>query len=248
MTNTRITIAAGVTIEEVAEDFMVMVPGAIDVLRVSGDAADAIRQIRAGKVIQPSGDTIAHLKDLGVVVDTPGMSRRGLLTVGAAGVGAGISVLALPSVAAASSPGGGGTSGGGASGGAGTSLLGAYEEMSGNSFAFFIGDFTNPNNWPFKTGDTVPALTELTAVASGTSFSGGTVTASPSTVGTVTASPSTVGEIQAASLGPPGTLVARWEVSGGNSTIFNADATAAFAFGGASYTVTFTKQMPPGPL
>ena len=226
MTNTRITIAAGVTIEEVAEDFMVMVPGTTDVLRVSGEAADAIRQIRAGKVVQPSGDTIAHLKDLGVLVDIPGMSRRGLLTVGAAGVGAGISVLALPSVAAASSPGGGGTGGG-----AGTSLVGVYEEVSANSFAFFIGDFDNPNNWPFQSGDLVPALTGLTA--SGTSFSGGTVTASPSTVGTD----------PAAGLGPPATLVARWEVSGGNaSTIFNLDTTAAFAVGVANYTVTFTRR------
>ena len=221
MTNTRITIAAGVTIEEVAEDFMVMVPGATDVLRVSGDAADAIRQIKAGKVVQPSGDTIAHLKDLGVLVDTPGMSRRGLLTVGAAGVGAGISVLALPSVAAASSPGGGGTSGGGGA------LVGKF--FGPSPFGLEIVSQDNSANWPFQLGDTVPPLTDLRQQTGDVAFTG-VVNPDPTTVQT----------------SGPG-LSARWRVDVGNvgnsADVFlgpGNPVTGTFEFGGATYTVTFT--------
>jgi hypothetical protein len=87
----------------VGEDVVIMLPRATEVIRISGDAASAIRAIEAGDTPVLHSAIVADLMERGVVVFKTGMSRRALITSGAIGVGAGIAVMAMPSVAAASS-------------------------------------------------------------------------------------------------------------------------------------------------
>ena len=102
-----LTLAPGAVIEPVGDDVMVMMPGNTDILRISGPAADTLRTIVAGQPVDPSTPAVLELANHGIVSPS-GMSRRSLMKAGAVGAGAGIAVLAMPSVAAASSVGGGG--------------------------------------------------------------------------------------------------------------------------------------------
>jgi hypothetical protein len=96
-------IADGVVIETIGEAVMVMVPGATDFISLTGDAARLVREVRAGLVASPSRPALAELIGLGILAIPPGMSRRGLIAVGAIGASAGIAVMAMPHVAAAAS-------------------------------------------------------------------------------------------------------------------------------------------------
>jgi hypothetical protein len=97
----KVSLAKGVVVEEVGSDVVVMVPESIEALRLSGDAADVVRAIQLGSTVSP-GALVSDLFRLGVV-DSAGVSRRGLLRAGAIGAGAGIVVLSMPGVATASS-------------------------------------------------------------------------------------------------------------------------------------------------
>jgi hypothetical protein len=97
-----LTLTPGAVIESVGDDVMVMMPGNTDILRISGPAADTLRTIVAGQPVDPSASTVLELANQGIIT-TSAMSRRGLIRAGAIGAGAGIAVLAMPSVAAASS-------------------------------------------------------------------------------------------------------------------------------------------------
>jgi hypothetical protein len=99
---TTMILTPGAIIEPVGDDVMIMTPGNTDVLRISGPAADTLRAIAVGQPIDPSTPTVLELANQGII-QTSGMSRRGLIRAGAVGVGAGIALLAMPSVAAASS-------------------------------------------------------------------------------------------------------------------------------------------------
>lgn len=101
---TTITLAPGAVIEPVGDDVMVMMPGNTDILRISGPAADTLRTIVAGQPVDPATPTVRELANQGII-QTSGMSRRGLIRAGAIGAGAGIAVLAMPTAAMASSPG-----------------------------------------------------------------------------------------------------------------------------------------------
>jgi hypothetical protein len=103
MTKNTLTISPGVITEHIGDDFVVMLPGSPDVLRLSGDAASAVRAIQAGGVPVLSEASVSDLVERGVLVSQAGVSRRGLIKAGAIGAGAGIAVLAMPGVAAASS-------------------------------------------------------------------------------------------------------------------------------------------------
>jgi len=102
----QVRLCSGVEVELLGQEVLCRLPEGGQVLRLSDGAADAVRRLSAG---QPLGDVhqniIDQLVSLGVL-EEPGvasLSRRKLLTATGVGVVAGISVLALPTVAAASS-------------------------------------------------------------------------------------------------------------------------------------------------
>ena len=102
-----VRLAKGVVTEQVGGDLLVVVPGNFDVLRLTGEAASTLSKIQSGVGIDLTSPVLRELFARGIVVN-PGISRRGLITSGAIGAGAGIAVLALPGIAAASSGGDGG--------------------------------------------------------------------------------------------------------------------------------------------
>lgn len=95
-------LAEGVLIEQVGNDLVVVVPGGLETMRITGEAAQVLSRIHAG---QAEGLSEAVVRDLAAqgIIEVPGLSRRNLITAGALGAGAGIAVLTLPGVAAASS-------------------------------------------------------------------------------------------------------------------------------------------------
>lgn len=100
----KYSVVPGVLIEHVGNDLMVVVPGKNDYVKLSGEAAEVLLAVQAGKTTSGYEVVLANLEQLGVITGT-GMSRRGLIKAGAIGAGAGIAVMAMPSVAAASSVG-----------------------------------------------------------------------------------------------------------------------------------------------
>jgi len=98
----KATITPGVIVERVGDDLMVIVPGNSEVVSLSGRPAEVLTDVQAGREVDPSEPALKLLSNLGIVT-SPGMSRRGLIKVGAIGAGAGIAVMAMPGVAAASS-------------------------------------------------------------------------------------------------------------------------------------------------
>jgi hypothetical protein len=104
VSKSSMSIAPGVIVEMVGNDVVVMVPESAEVIRLSGDAAHTIRAIHAGDVSVLPSHIVDELLEGGILISQAGMSRRGVLTAGALGAGAGIAALTMPSVAAASSP------------------------------------------------------------------------------------------------------------------------------------------------
>lgn len=100
-------LAKGVVLEQVGSDLWVVVPGRLDVLRLTGEAALMLSKIQSGVGVDLTSPVARELISLGIV-EIPGISRRGLIKAGAIGAGAGIAVMALPGIAAASSGGDGG--------------------------------------------------------------------------------------------------------------------------------------------
>ena len=98
-------LAKGVIVENVGPDLLLVVPGRVHALRLTGDAAEAFLKIQAGGYVDSNNPVVKELASQGVV-ELPGVSRRGLIKAGAVGAGAGIAVLAMPGAAAASSPSG----------------------------------------------------------------------------------------------------------------------------------------------
>lgn len=96
------SLAPGVTVEAVGDDLLVVVPGATEALKLSGTAALVVRDIVNGNLGDRS-DIPTELFDLGIIHDSRRFSRRTALKLGAMGAGAGIAVMAMPTVAAASS-------------------------------------------------------------------------------------------------------------------------------------------------
>ena len=113
MQKSDVRLAAGLVVESVGEDLLILLPGARDVVRITGSAAEVVRALEAGNPIDSYAPSVSELKSLGIVSLGSGLSRRGLVRGSAVGLGAAVAVLAMPNVAAASSIGGG--SGGGGS-------------------------------------------------------------------------------------------------------------------------------------
>jgi hypothetical protein len=102
MSGSKFSVSRGVVCERVGDELMIVVPGHAEVVKLTGEAADVFLDVQAGKTPHPSATLISELEALGII-ETGGMSRRGLIKAGAIGAGAGIAVLAMPGVAAASS-------------------------------------------------------------------------------------------------------------------------------------------------
>jgi hypothetical protein len=103
MSKNTLSLAPGVVTECVGDDVVVMVSGSAEALKLSGEAASAVRAIQAGEAPVSSPATLSGLVGCGVLASQPGVSRRGLVKAGAIGAGAGIAVLSMPGVVAASS-------------------------------------------------------------------------------------------------------------------------------------------------
>lgn len=98
----QVTLCRGVAVEKVGNDYVVKAPGSTDVVMLSGEAALVVGRVEAGQPVAWSDD-VAELIRRGVLAEAPGLSRRGFITAGALGAGAGIVVLAMPGVAQAAS-------------------------------------------------------------------------------------------------------------------------------------------------
>jgi hypothetical protein len=102
MSGSKFTVSRGVVCERVGDELMIVVPGRTEVVKLTGEAADVFLDVQAGKTPHVSVTLTSELEALGII-EAAGMSRRGLIKAGAIGAGAGIAVLAMPSVAAANS-------------------------------------------------------------------------------------------------------------------------------------------------
>jgi hypothetical protein len=99
----RLKLAPGVTIEHVGDEFLVLLPGSTEILRLSGDAAAAVRKIHQGKYGAIPPEVANFLVARGVFARQDSISRRGVIKAGAIGVVSGAAVLTFPAVAAAAS-------------------------------------------------------------------------------------------------------------------------------------------------
>lgn len=92
----------GLHVEAVDDGFLVLVPGAEQILHLTGELAEAFDAARTGVDLDlhRSGAALAALVDLGVV-QTEGWTRRRAIQAGAVATTAAVAVIALPGVAAA---------------------------------------------------------------------------------------------------------------------------------------------------
>lgn len=95
-------LAKGVVVEQVGSDFLVIAPGSLDAVRLTGEAAETLSKIQSGIFVDSTSPVVGELSSFGIL-EAQGVSRRGLIKAGAIGAGAGIAVMAMPGVAAASS-------------------------------------------------------------------------------------------------------------------------------------------------
>jgi hypothetical protein len=102
MSGSKFSVSRGVVCERVGDELMIVVPGHAEVVKLKGEAADVFLDVQAGRTPHASGNLTSELEALGII-EASGMSRRGLIKAGAIGAGAGIAVMAMPSVAMASS-------------------------------------------------------------------------------------------------------------------------------------------------
>jgi hypothetical protein len=138
-----VKLADGIFVEQLGGEVLVFITSG-DVARLTGDAADIVLGLQAGRPVDLNHPMASDLVDRRILV-VPGLSRRGLITAGAAGAVAGITMVAMPGAAMASS----GTS---------AVLPEQFIELNGYiqlyllpepEYFFAIDDsFELPNNWP----------------------------------------------------------------------------------------------------
>ena len=102
MNKSGLSIVSDAVVEVVGTDVLVHLSGASEVIRLSDATAEVFLAIRAGQEVDPSDSGVKELVAAGIV-RSRGLTRRGLVKAGAVGLGAGIAVMAMPSVAVASS-------------------------------------------------------------------------------------------------------------------------------------------------
>jgi len=102
MSSRRYRVPPSVFAEVIGEDVLVFVSDKSEAIRLSGVVAQNFLAIYAGRQADLSESAVEELVSAGIVQERV-VSRRGLVKAGTLGIGAGISVLAMPSVARASS-------------------------------------------------------------------------------------------------------------------------------------------------
>lgn len=102
LSHNQIRLARGVVVEQVGAELVVLPPEAKDVVRLHGPAAAIVADLQAGRPVEATCPELESLMSVGIVA-RPGISRRGLISSGAIGLGAGVAVLALPQAAVATS-------------------------------------------------------------------------------------------------------------------------------------------------
>jgi hypothetical protein len=133
MGSSKLVIASGVVMEQVGDDLLVFTPKYREAVKLSGSIADTLLAIQAGNPVDESSASVSDLTELGII-EAGGLSRRGLITAGAVGAGAGIAMLSMPAAVAASSP---APSQG--SSGSGVQVSSAtYEQQSGPGWVFTV--------------------------------------------------------------------------------------------------------------
>lgn len=101
----RYRLASGVVVEDVGNDVLVFLPGSSEILRLSGEPAEFLRSVVAGRAPDSvDSGVVPRLIELDVL-SSPAISRRHFVGASAVTVGAGFSVMALPQAAAAASGG-----------------------------------------------------------------------------------------------------------------------------------------------
>ena len=106
MSDNRIHLVPGVLVENFGDNVMVSLPDRSEVLSLTGDMAEIVVALRDGEEVSPNnGDALTELERRGVITlsESSGLSRRQILTAGAAGVTGGVLALSMPAAAAASS-------------------------------------------------------------------------------------------------------------------------------------------------
>ena len=98
----KISLAKGLLIERIGGALLVVVPGKSEVIRLDGEAAELVVALSESRALEADETLLSELRELGIV-GAAGLSRRSLVKAGAVGIGAGIAVLSMPSVAVASS-------------------------------------------------------------------------------------------------------------------------------------------------
>ncbi len=88
MSKNPFSIAPGVIIEHVGDEVVVFTSESSETIKLSGPVAQTVVAIQAGKAIDASATGVSDLMELGII-RSAGMSRRGLITAGAVGAGAG---------------------------------------------------------------------------------------------------------------------------------------------------------------
>jgi hypothetical protein len=105
--NHELTLAAGVIVESLDKEVLVVRTGSSHVLWLVGEAAGVVADLHRGvHGLSCSPEVVDALRESGVVVDTrkhPTVTRRTALTAGFTGLGLGVTMLALPTPAFAQS-------------------------------------------------------------------------------------------------------------------------------------------------
>jgi hypothetical protein len=103
LSESKVRLVAGVTVESVGEECVVMRPSSAEVIHLKDEAALlALRAAKGEQVVGPS-EIVQQLVQVGVLEPMRGVSRRGLVKAGVIGAGTGVAVMAMPGAAAASS-------------------------------------------------------------------------------------------------------------------------------------------------
>lgn len=163
-----VNLTAGLVVETVGEDLLVLVPRSTDAIRLTGSAAEIVSALQAGGSVSDATPGLDELKALGIVSSGSGLSRRVLLRGGAIGLGSAAAVLAMPTAAAASSGGGGG--GGGTvinktlvRGGVGDQRIFTVDGMTGSGLvtvlAVTVGDGSGPTYTATGDASALPTIT-----------------------------------------------------------------------------------------
>ncbi len=102
MGESRVSIVAGVMVEQAGDALLVLVPSSNQVVTLTGEARGTLQLVQAGEPVAWS-QTVAELVRLGVLTESLSPSRRGVIKAGALAGMVGVATLSMPSLAAASS-------------------------------------------------------------------------------------------------------------------------------------------------